>query len=127
MTDLFSYEPKAPNYRPSDPITSRDAGRAAHKFTAEHHQIILSVLRRAGQPLAAEQISDAINLGFQRSIYSLCLDYVAVGKRTNELIEAGLIERTAEQHKNRSGRMAFKLRIKRQPDLAAGPKPAPLE
>ena len=75
---------------------------------------------RHPERFAAEQISDAINLGFQRSIYSLCLDYVAVGKRTNELIEAGLIERTAEQHKNRSGRMAFKLRIKQPQSVPAG-------
>jgi hypothetical protein len=117
--DLFAYAESRHNYRVSDPITSRDAGRAAHKFTAEHHQIILSVLRHAGRPLAAEQISDAIGFGFNRGKYSLLLDYVAVGKRTNELIEAGLIERTAERHTNRSGRSAFKLRIRQSQSLPA--------
>jgi len=115
MTDLFSYEPKAPNYRPSDPITSRDAGRGAQKFIGDHHQIILAVLRRTEHPLACEQIADAIAFGFQRGTYSTCLDYVAVGKRAKELIEAGMIERTAELHINKSGRSAFKLRIKQTP------------
>ena len=122
MTDLFQYADSRPlNYRPSDPITSRDAGRSAHKFTAEHHQIILSVLRRAGQPLAAEQISDAIGFGFQRGTYSLVIDTIQVCKRLAELLDGGAIERTAEQHKNRSGRCAFRVRIKRQPDEAAIP------
>jgi len=119
MTDLFSYEPKAPNYRPSDPITSRDAGRSAHSFTAEHHTVILNTLRRAGRPMSAEEISDALTFEFVRGKASMALDYVAVGKRTKELIEAGLIERTAEQHTNRSGRKAFRLRVKRQRDEAA--------
>jgi hypothetical protein len=37
-----------------------------------------------------------------------------VCKRANELIESGLVERTAERHTNRSGRSAFRLRLKPQ-------------
>ena len=122
--DLFSYEPKAPNYRPSDPITSRDAGRSAHRFTAEHHQIILSVLRRAGRPLAPEQISDALGFGFQRGTYSMVLDTVQVCKRVAELIDGGEVVRTAEQHTNRSGRKAFRIRLKPRSDEAAFPNGA---
>src|SRR6185312_5642128 len=112
MTDLFSYEPKAPNYRPSDPITSRDAGRSADKFTAEHHQAILNVLRRAGRPMACEEISQAMAFDYARGKASVSLDAVACGKRSIDLIRAGLVERTAEVHINKSGRSAFKLRIK---------------
>ena len=120
MTDLFAYaDSRPPNYRASDPITSRDAGRAAHKWSAEHHQIILAVLRRAGQPLAPEQIADGIGFGFQRGLYAFVLDTVQVCKRAAELIESGDVERTAERHTNRSGRSAFKLRIKSQSNGAA--------
>jgi len=121
MTDLFSYEPKAPNYRPSDPITSRDAGRSAHRFTADHHQAILTVLRRSGRPMAPEEISDALNFLYARGFVSIALDTTQTCKRMAELLEGGAIERTAEQHKNRSGRCAFRVRIKRQPDEAAIP------
>jgi len=122
MTDLFSYEPKAPNYRPTDPITSRDAGRSAHSFTAEHHQAILNVLRRAGRAMACEEISDALTFDYERGKASLALDYVAIGKRMKELTTAGLIEKTAEIHVNRSGRGALRHRLKRQPDEAAIPR-----
>lgn len=120
--DLFSYQPnKAPNYRPSDPKTSRDAGRSTQKFTADHHLAILAVLRRAGRPMACEEIAQAMAFDYARGKVAVQLDAVAIGKRSKEMIEAGLIERTAERHTNRSGRSAFRLRIKRQPDEAANP------
>jgi len=112
MTDLFSYEPKAPNYRPSDPITSRDAGRSAHKFTSDHHQAILNVLRRNGGAMAPEEVSDALNFLYARGFASVALDTVQTCKRVAELIELGAVIRTAEQHTNRSGRKAFRIRIK---------------
>lgn len=99
--DLFSYQPQAANYRRTDPITSKEAGRSADKFRSEHHAAILRALSEAGVPLAAEQIADRTPL-----------DYVAVGKRTIELLRGGKIERTAERHINRSGRGAFRYQLR---------------
>jgi len=117
--DLFAYAESKPNYRASDPITSRDAGRSARDFSAAHHQAILAVLRRAGRPMAPEEISDALNFQYARGFVSVALDTVQVCKRVASLIEGDAVERTAEQHTNRSGRKAFRIRIKRQPDEAA--------
>jgi hypothetical protein len=120
--DLFQYADSRPqNYRPSDPKTSRDAGRSAHRFTAEHHQAILNVLRRAGRPMAPEEIGDALAFDYARGRASVALDKVQVCKRCAELLEGGAVIRTAEQHTNRSGRKALRICIKRQPDEAAIP------
>ena len=98
--DLFSYAETRRSWRRSDPATSKEAGRSASKFSAQHHAEILKALADAGRPLAAEEIADRT-----------ALDYVAVGKRTIELLRDGKIERTAEQHTNRSGRKAFRYRL----------------
>jgi hypothetical protein len=119
MTDLFSYEPRPPNYRPSDPITSRDAGRSAHSFTAEHHQAILNVLRRAGRAMAPEEISDAMKSDLVHGKGSIWIDTVGICKRVAELIAGNAVERTAEQHVNRSRRKAFRIRIKQPRGEAA--------
>lgn len=119
--DLFAYAESKPNYRVSDPITSRDAGRSAHDFSVAHHQAILAVLRRAGRPMAPEEISDALNFLYARGFVSVALDTVQTCKRVAELIDGGEVFRTAEQHTNRSGRKAFRIRIKRQPDEVAIP------
>lgn len=110
--DLFTFAAAHPNYRASDPITSRDAGRSAHKFTADHHQAILTVLRRTGRPMAPEEISDALNFLYARGFVSIALDTVQTCKRVAELIDGGEVERTAEQHTNRSGRKAFRIRLR---------------
>jgi predicted ArsR family transcriptional regulator len=99
MTDLFTYAEQRPNYRRADPITSKEAGRFADKFRSEHHAAILQALSD-GTPLAAEQIADRTSL-----------DTVQTCKRFAELVRAGKIERTPEQHRNRSGRRAFRYRI----------------
>lgn len=99
--DLFSYADTRPiNYRHTDPITSRDAGRAAQKFRTGDQSEILRALRR--RPMAAEEISDF--LGWN--------DSVRVCRRLAEMIRADLIERTADKHTNRNGRGAFRHRVK---------------
>lgn len=98
--DLFSYQPQAANFRRTDPITSKEAGRSADKFRSEHHAAILQALTEAGVPLAAEQIADRTSL-----------DTVQTCKRFAELVRAEKIERTPEQHRNRSGRIAFRYRL----------------
>lgn len=101
MTDLFTWQPSAPNYRPTDPKTSRDAGRAAHSFTADHHRSIIDAMARIGKPLAAEEVADLTTL-----------DKVQVCKRFAEMERKSLIERTTDRYLNRSGRHAFRYRIK---------------
>lgn len=101
--ELCSARPSR-NYRRSDPLTSRDAGISAAQFVSDHHQKILNALRQADRPLAAEEIAERTSI-----------DYVQVGKRTHELLDAGKIERTQLIHINRSGRKAFKYRLRAQP------------
>jgi predicted ArsR family transcriptional regulator len=91
------------SWRNSDPETSRLAGQAAAQFKSEHHRAIYRALAEAHpRPLAAEQIGDA--LGWPH--------YHAVGRRLSELVDAGLIERAGELHKNRTGRQAERYRIR---------------
>lgn len=91
MVDLFT-----PLARNSDPETSHQAGRSMELIIGNQHQKIISTLER-GIPFAAEQIEKII--GF------------SVWRRMNELEKAGIIEKTGEQHKNNSGRMANKYRL----------------
>jgi hypothetical protein len=101
MTDLFGYVEQQPrNYRRTDPVTSKEAGRAARAFIKSDQSEILRAL--TSRPMAAEEISDF--LGWN--------DSVRVCRRLAEMIRAGLIERMAERHVNRNGRTAFKHRIK---------------
>jgi hypothetical protein len=97
--DLFDHVEQRANFRKSDPVTSKDAGRAAQKFIKGDQAEILRALRR--RPMAGEEVSDF--LGWN--------DSVKVCRRFAELIRAGLIERTPEKHINRNGRSAFRHRI----------------
>lgn len=100
MSDLFAFAEQRQNFRTTDPITSRDAGREARKFATGDQAEILRALRR--RPMAGEEVSDF--LGWN--------DSVRVCRRFAEMIRADMIERTADKYKNRSGREAFRHRIK---------------
>jgi hypothetical protein len=105
--DLFSYADTYPNYRHSDPITSKEAGIAARSFTKSDQAEILRAL--AVRPMAGEEVSDF--LGWN--------DSVRVCRRFAEMIRAGLIERMAERHTNRNGRSAHKHCLKPEAKEAA--------
>jgi predicted transcriptional regulator len=98
MTDLFEW---GNAFRRTDPVTSSAAAQSMHAIAQAHHAAILGVLRAAGRPMAAEQISDRCDL-----------DYVAINRRLTELERAGLIYKTTERHRNRSGRAAFRYALK---------------
>jgi predicted ArsR family transcriptional regulator len=96
----FGGEPYVPNYRHTDPVTSKEAGEAAKSFTGEMHEKIMGVMRQLGRPLAAEEIASWSGL-----------NHVQVGKRMAELERAGRVTRTTERHRNASGRGAFRYRL----------------
>ncbi len=97
--DLLSFFAERPNYRRTDPVTSREAGNAARKFIKGDHAEILRALRR--RPMACEEISDF--LGWN--------DHVRANRRMSEMERDGTIARTVERHTNRSGRQAFRYRL----------------
>ena len=88
--------------RSYDPGTSHDAAHSAKELRKHHHELILSIMRRAPIPLSAEQI--ALLSGGK-------IDYVQVGKRLGELRRAEMIIQTDKQHRNKSGRKAYRYTI----------------
>ena len=103
-----------PNFRKSDPETSRAAAERA--LIAGDEADIYACLRLSGVPLAAEEISD--RLGWQdhgghvrvnRRLSRMC---DCVTDEYGALLRTALIERTEEKHVNRSGRAAFKYKIR---------------
>ena len=92
-TDLFDPRRLA---RTTDLSTSHAAAKSMAGAIGPQHQEVLSVLEK-GYSLAAEEIEDI--LGY------------SIWRRMGELERKGLIERTEEKHRNRSGRMAFKYKI----------------
>lgn len=105
-----------PNFCRCDPETSREAGERALSFSATDEADIYACLRLSGVPLAAEEISD--RLGWQdhgghvrvnRRLARMC---DCVTDEYGALIRAALIERTEVKHVNRSGRAAFKYRVR---------------
>ncbi len=84
--------------RTEDVDTSHSAARSMSSAAGQQHAAILQVMRdNSAFPLAPEQVEDA--LGFP------------VWRRFSELERAGRIYRTAQQHKNRSGRKAYKFAL----------------
>ena len=87
--------------RRDDPLTSKEAGRAAASLAQADQRSIVRALTDAGLAMAAEEISDALNWH----------DHVRVNRRLSELVDQSLIVRTEERHQNRSGRYAFRYRV----------------
>lgn len=116
MTDLVDMMQSArPLARTSDPITSHHAAAQAVGLAASDCADIYGALRLSRKPMAAEEISDMLGWG----------NHVRVNRRLKELAEPltdeygalirrALIERTEERHTNRSGRQAFKYRVRQQ-------------
>lgn len=114
--DLFQYaETARRNARRTDPDTSHEAGAAANDFKGDDQEQIFQALQVSGKPMAAEEISDALGWG----------DHVRVNRRLPELaapvygdfgvtIRGALIERTEEKHVNRSGRKAYRYRVRQK-------------
>jgi predicted ArsR family transcriptional regulator len=95
-SDLFDPRLAA---RQTDVDTSHDAAESMVSAAGRHHSLIMEVLR-AGGLWSAQEIANVSEI-----------NYIAVNRRLPELTRAGLIERTDEKHKNRSGRMAYKYRL----------------
>jgi predicted transcriptional regulator len=93
-SDLFDPRLAA---RQTDVDTSHDAAESMQFKVGKQHNAVLTELMVSYSPMAAEQIEQ------------LC--GYPVWRRMSELERAGLIERTDEKHKNRSGRMAYKYRL----------------
>ncbi len=79
----------------NDPATSHEAAESAREMAARHRAIVLEVVRRAGVPLSAEEIS------------ALCeLDRLQVMKRVSDLKGAGVLRVAEREYRNDSGRRA---------------------
>lgn len=96
--DLFDYS----RARATDPATSKEAGSLARSLAQADQRSIVRALTEAGRAMAAEEISDHLGWG----------DHVRCNRRLSELVDLAEIERTDERHQNRSGRHAFRYRIK---------------
>ena len=81
-----------------DPATSHEAAERAADALSGQHADIAEVLRVFGRPMASEEIEDV--LGYP------------VWRRMNELAKRGVIARTSETHRNRSGRNAYRYVMK---------------
>lgn len=81
--------------RTTDPDTSHEAASSIKDLREGHFTKIYSALL-GHSGLTAEGISDLISL-----------DYVAVNRRLAEMERGGMVARTSERKRNRSGRKAI--------------------
>jgi len=86
--------------RQADVDTSHDAADSIKLGREGQHRAMMQIFSRSQMGLTAENLGDI--LGYP------------VWRRMNELEEAGLIQRTGEKRKNRSGRQAYCYEIKRE-------------
>lgn len=77
------------------------AARDSASFVSGQRKDIRDVLDASQVPMAAEEIGDALGLS-----------HVQVCRRISELVDAGLIEPADRLHKNRSGSMARRYRVR---------------
>lgn len=83
--------------RTGDPSTSIRAAESMQGSASSQCAAILSILATSDEPMAAEQIADRLGMITHE-----------IGKRLPDLGASGLITKTGEIHRNRSGRLAFK-------------------
>ena len=88
--------------RRDDVDTSHMAAESMIGTARRHHHLILNVMRNGGL-WSAQEIADATSI-----------DYVAVSRRMSELRRNGVVHRTDEKHRNRSGREAYKYTLTKE-------------
>lgn len=90
------------NVHRNDPITSHEAAEMVSKFAQTHFNIIFQVLLNNLSGLTSQEISDKCKLGYHQ-----------VARRIGEMVKIGLLIRTDEKRKTRSGAKGFIWRIKK--------------
>lgn len=83
--------------RNGDPVTSIRAAESVREVAAKQAAAILAELAVDGEILAVEEIADRLGMTTH-----------AVGKRMSDLEHGGVIRKTKDTHRNRSGRIAIK-------------------
>ncbi len=84
----------------TDPQTSKDAAGGVFNDARHHRAAILAELQMSAEPLAAEQLSNRMQL-----------TTLQVMKRLSDLKRYGLVCRTGDTYLNRSGSRAHKWAI----------------
>lgn len=85
--------------RNGNPVTSIKAAESVREVAAKQAATILAEMTFGDGPMAVEEIADRLDMTPH-----------AVGKRMSDLERGGVIRKTNEMHRNRSGRRALKWR-----------------